>query len=1366
MDLLDELKSTLPNCLLYDQVRIGSRLAVILRQNPDRSAPSLRAELEQLKALAVKSADLCLRRAARRPTPEYPENLPVSQRRADIIEALKHHPVIVIAGETGSGKTTQIPKMCLDAGFGVRGRIGCTQPRRVAALSISRRVAEELKVPWGKDVGCKIRFDDTTSPETVVKFMTDGILLAEVQGDPHLTEYEVIVIDEAHERSLNIDFLLGHLRYLIQRRPDLKLIITSATIDTARFAQAFGGAPIIEVSGRVYPVETRYAPLNELQEDSGDQTFIDAAATAIEDILTSSYLGDCLVFLPGERDIRELKDLLITRRITGIEIIPLFGRLSGSDQQRAFSDSSQRKVVLATNIAETSITIPGIRYVIDSGRVRLSRYNPRTRTKRLPVEPVSQSSANQRKGRAGRIAEGICIRLYSEDDFNSRPAFTQPEIQRANLAEVILRMKAARLGEIETFPFLEPPSPAAIRSGYELLTELGALDETRTLTPLGVDLARLPVDPTIGRIILQSTQEGVLEEVLVIAAGLSIQDPRERPFEEASAATTAHKRFQHPTSDFITLLNLWNAFHDQWEKLRTQNQLRKFCKANYLSYLRMREWVDIHSQLSSTFHETIGARWMESDDSEPENPVHPESTTSAESTAVLTLQDKRYQGIHRAVLTGMLGHVAQKTEKNLYKATGNRQVAVFPASSLHEKNVVRPPAARPRADAPPVVAARSVQPEWIVAGEIVETSRLFARTLAGIDPTWIAELGAHLCKRAYDQPRWDPGDGQVVARERITFHGLEVANRKVAYGRIAPDESASIFIRAALVEGGLIESVNDADDGFSGKGRSPRQNQPMPIRRRWQVHDSGFLDHNQRVMDRIQTWQTRVRKHSLHNLDDALVRFYSERIPRVSSVAELNELLRDRLPKEPHFLRATEKDLVGDLELSFDASAFPERVSVGDHSIAVNYAYAPGEEHDGPTFRVPLGLLPIVKETAIAWGVPGLRAEQIHHLLRELPKNLRRDLQPFAPKVAEIVAEFRPTGDRFLDELAFFVSQKYSITIPAGVWQPDQLPNHLRPRVEIVGPNQTPLMAGRNLQLLEQKCIVTKSPDLDKLWRKATSRWEQYGITQWSLGSIPKRIEETDGEGGVVIAFPGLELEEGGVCLKLFRSEAEARKATGPAWMRLLEYPLSRELAWMQKDLRSLERYKLLYSSLGTGDELLDSALDHLKAHLFPPPAELTLSAYEAAIREADQRARGVVPAFVDRVGLVLQKRQELMVLKRPFPGQRLDLDRLLPRRFLATTPFSHLQHTVRYLRAMQLRAERASVNPVKDSERAKLVEPYQKALAERERGKKTGCEALGRFRWMLEEFKVSLFAQELGTAEPVSSKRLDALLSEIDSTA
>ena len=1364
MNPIDDLKNWLPQCLLYDQVRLGSRLAVLLRSGA--AADSMRREIEDLSRQARRSADLCARRAMQRPEVRYPESLPVALRREEIVAAIRNHPVVVIAGETGSGKTTQIPKMCLEAGLGIRGKIGCTQPRRVAALTISRRVAEELSVPWGKQVGCKIRFSDQTSPETLIKFMTDGILLAETQGDPHLSEYDTLVLDEAHERSLNIDFLLGHLRQLVTQRRDLKVVITSATIDTNRFAAAFGNAPIIEVSGRLYPVDAVYRPLDPEAEEEGDQTYVDAAATTVEDILTSSSGGDILVFLPGERDIRELRDLLESRGVGGVNVIPMFGRLSGSDQQRVFAESPTRKVVLATNIAETSITIPGIRYVVDAGLARLSRYNSRSRTKRLPIEPVSQSSANQRKGRCGRVEAGVCYRLYSEEDFLARPLFTQPEIQRANLAEVILRMKSARLGEIETFPFLDMPSPAAIRAGYDLLQELGALDANRALTPLGADLAKLPVDPTIGRIVLQSHREGVLDEVLVIASGLSIQDPRERPFEEAAAATSAHRKFQHPTSDFLTLLNLWIAFHEQWQRLKTQNQLRKFCKANFLSYLRMREWVDIHAQLEGTFHETMGASggnaWDEEDaegeEGAAENPT--EAAVREKPVSQWTAADKKFQAVHRAILTGLLGHVAQRSERNLYKATGNRVVAVFPASTLHDKGTPQKPAPQPRgsASAKPVEKAR--QPEWIVAGEIVETSRLFARTLVGDDPDWIAELGAHLCKCTHDQARWDPVSGQVIARERVTYHGLELIHRRVAYGPIAPKEATAIFIRTALVEEGICD-VSEEEPEPRALSRSTEATRPAG-RRRWQLQSAKFIEYNRALRERIEAWQTRSRHHSIGDLDEAFCRFYARLLTAVSSVQELNKLVQENSRDGSMFLLAQERDIVGDVDTRYDATAFPSTVSLGTHSVPIDYAYAPGEDRDGATLKVPVGLWSLVKEASVAWSVPGLREEQIALLLKELPRTLRRDLQPHAPKVLEIIAEFKPAAGRFLDELAAFISRRYQVPVPAGTWQWEQLPNHLRPRVELMGPHQKPIAAGRDLGTLEKSIETVKAPAVDDLWKQACARFEKPGATQWSFGSIPKQVELTGSGGAMLVAFPGLVEEAGHVALRLFRKESEAARRTLIGWARLLEFALSRDLAWVQKDLRSLERHKILFATMGSGDELVESAFVHLKRKVFPAPQTLDENSFQAAVVEGRELMKGVVPPFVDCVGQILQRRQELLTFKTPYPKLREELDRLVPKDFLIRTPPDRLPHLLRYLRAMRLRAERAALNTLKDQERSRLVQPYADACCSRTNVSEEKRETLERLRWMVEEFKVSVFAQELGTAEPVSAKRLQALVEEL----
>jgi ATP-dependent helicase HrpA len=775
------------------------------------------------------------------PAIRYPEDLPICARRAEIVETLRAHQVLVVAGETGSGKTTQLPKMCLEAGLGERGRIGCTQPRRVAALSVSRRVAEELGVTWGREVGCKMRFNDDTGPQTRVKFMTDGILLAEIQSDPLLRDYSALILDEAHERSLNIDFLLGYLQGLLKRRADLKLVITSATIDTEAFSNAFGGAPVIEVSGRLWPVDVRYAPLESFSgvEAAEDFGHIEAAVRATEEALIESDAGDVLVFMPTERDIREARELIEGNLGSGIEVIGLYGRMPAAEQQRIFEPGPRRRVIVATNIAETSLTLPRIRYVIDSGLSRMSRYNPRTRTKRLPVEEISQSSANQRTGRAGRVQDGICIRLYAEDDFAKRPRFTQPEIQRANLAEVILRMKAFRLGEIETFPFLNPPQANAIRAGYQLLHELGALSETDELTPLGAELARLPIDPTLGRMLLQARQENALPELLVIAAGLSVPDPRERPEEQKEAAAAAHRAFADPDSDFLTLLNIWQASPERQTR-GSANALRRFCKANFLSAARMREWRDIYYQLADAVEDMSPRR-------------------RGGTTAPTRQQggETPYGAIHCSVLAGLLGQIAQRQERNVYKASANRLVTLFPGSGLYERREKFKKGAEPKP------AEKSRQPPWIVAGEIVETSQLFARTVASINPEWVLELGAHLCRYRYSEPHWSAKEQRVLALERVLVHGLEIARRSVDYGRIEPAEATELFIRGALV----------AEEG------------KIALR---------FFEENRKLRDKVETALTRVRSRRAHDLDEALYRFYAARLENVSSIHDLNRLVRER----------------------------------------------------------------------------------------------------------------------------------------------------------------------------------------------------------------------------------------------------------------------------------------------------------------------------------------------------------------------------------------------------------------------------------------------------------------------------------------
>lgn len=1424
---IEEIKVLLPQALLWDWVRLGSRLVRLLRDHHHRDLHE--AVLNRL--LAQARASVALREERRRQVPalSYPEQLPITPRKDEIVAAIRAHQVVIIAGETGSGKTTQIPKMCLEAGLGIEAKIGCTQPRRVAALAISRRIAEELDVTWGREVGCKIRFDDRSSRETYIKLMTDGILLAETQGDPLLTEYNALIIDEAHERSLNIDFLLGYLKGLVVKRPGLKLIITSATIDTAAFSQAFDHAPVIEVSGRLYPVEVVYAPFDPASEESGDITYVDAAVGAAAQVLREPGGGDVLIFMPGERDIRETSDLLTARVGEGAEVIPLFGRLSAGEQQRVFASAPRRKIVVATNIAETSLTIPGIRYVIDSGLARLSRYNPRTRAKRLPIEPISQSSANQRKGRSGRERNGVCIRLYGEADFAARPLYTQPEIQRANLAEVILRMKAFRLGEIETFPFLNPPSPAAIGGGYALLQELGALDPARELTPLGQSLARLPIDPTLGRMLLQSQHEHATRELLIIAAGLSIQDPRERPREQKESAAAAHQRFADPRSDFLTLLNLWNAVHDQWETLRTQSQRRKFCKANFLAYLRMREWQDLHAQL----HEAL------------------------EDLGTLRLNESSaaYDAIHRSILAGLLGHVARRVERNLYQGAANRQVAIFPGSALYERaekqkkgrrleaegGIQKTGVGSPRAEG----AGSPHQPQWIVAGEMVETSQLFAHTIAGVDPRWIVELAPHLCRITHQNPHWNARAGQVLVEERLTLYGLEVHQRNAAYGNINPKEATEIFIRSALVEEDLFSEAEASEaeknraslaSGGAGVPPAPGSWARRPRGRRElgpmtdvkaeasagrvqslttlggggrDVHAAryAFLAHNRQVRQKVENWQTRRRRHDLGDLDQSLFNFYAQRLENVSSLHGLDRCLRGQ--KDPHFLCVTEADLTGGQDLTYDTAAFPDAVPLGGQPVPVSYAYTPGEEDDGVTLKLGQALAQVVSPATVEWAVPGLREAQIGELLRALPKGLRRQLMPFPPKVSEIARDLRPAGHSLRHDLSRFIQQRYGVEVPVTAWPAEALPQHLRPRIEIVGHDQQPILAGRDLHQLRRhlESVKVKPAGEPPAWSALARQWERFGLTGWTFGDLPERLTVQEGAATPLYAWPGLEVEPAEplhapaapgagakatyVNLRLFRSRDAARKASAGGIERLLELALQKDLAWLQKDLRALTRLEPLFGDLCSVEELQAAAFANLKRHLAPrqPLSGLTAAHFHAAVEQARSRLPGLGVKLIEGLEPILNLRREVLRRRKaapaglstrprtltglgqlragPAPAAAPDpvageLAALLPRNFLDTMSFERLVHVPRYLKALLIRAERAALNPVKDQERARRVAPYQEALRRLQAAQadsESGRQCAEEFRWMVEEFKVSLFAQELGTAFPVSAKRLDEQL-------
>ncbi len=1239
-------------------------------------------------------------------TIRYPEELPIAAHREEIFRLLEANQVVVLAGETGSGKTTQIPKMCLDAGFAERGKIACTQPRRVAALSISRRIAEELGVVWGEEVGAKIRFTDRTRRDTLVKVMTDGMLLTEIQSDPDLRAYSVIIVDEAHERSLNIDFLLGYLKLLLKRRRDLKVIITSATIDTKAFSAAFGNAPILEVSGRVYPVETRYVPVDELLEESGEMTYIDAVGRSIRMILDWNIPGDILVFLPGEKDIREVRDILEGKGFSRLEVLPLFGRLTASEQERIFRSSRQRKVILATNIAETSITIPGIRFVVDSGLARISRYSAHTHTRRLPIEKISRSSANQRKGRAGRMSDGVCLRLYSEEDFRARDAYSTPEILRCNLADVILRMIAFRIGDIRTFPFLDPPTERAIRSGFELLVQLGALDAANNLTPLGRKLAHLPVDPTVARMLLEASREGCLREVLVIAAGLSIQDPRERPMDLAREADEMHRRFRHPDSDFLTLLNIWNTYHDEMERL-SQNQLRKFCKSHFLSYLRMREWRDIHTQLTRSLKELKSFR---------ENP-----------------EPAEYDQIHRALLSGLLSGVAHLEEGNLYRATRNRKVMIFPGSGLFRKGERKKGPKKGKAP----VGPKTGGPKWILAGEFMETTRLYARTVARIEPAWILKAAEHVLTRRHTDPVYDEKGERVLVRERMLLYGLEIGARKIPFVRIDPGAATEIFIREALVEGRL--------------------------RTRAAFHEA-----NRELLETIMEQQTRLRVGSEWALEERMYRFYADRLENVGSYADLRGFLRDRHGGRDTVLHMAETDLLGDAEGSLAGDQFPDAADLQGIHLDLEYAYRPGDEEDGATLKVPVEAFESVDPERIDWVVPGYIRQRIEYLLRGLPKTVRKQLFPLADLAQELALKVSPEKGALLDQLSRLIEEQRGIRIQPRDWPREAVPDHLQPRIEVVDRRSQTIAAGRDWEKVRQqygeavRSGFSKGEGRERLdiWKAACARHEREKLRPGDLPALPRELHLGDLAGLPVKAWPGLKKDSAGVHLRLFTDPETAVAETRKGFPALCGEALGRDLGWLERDLgKELKRVALGFAFLMDSGTLSGDAFDLLRRDLLacPDPLRLEPSAMEAAVGRAREKMRGLAPRFVDLLEDILKERDRVLQSAGRVRAWQLELQALVHRRFLRELELANLYQYPRYLKALSLRIERARRDPAKDAQKAeKLMEFVLRFQKE-----KAPPALKRRLRWLLEEYKVQVFAQELGTPVKVSPRVIEKAFEE-----
>jgi len=1294
------------------------------------------------------------RRRALAPKIVYPDNLPVVERRDDIAAAIRDHQVVVIAGETGSGKTTQIPKICLEIGRGLGGMIGHTQPRRIAARSVAERIAGELDVELGHAIGYQVRFTDHSSRDTLVKVMTDGILLAELQRDKELRRYDTIIIDEAHERSLNVDFILGYLRQLLPRRPDLKVIITSATIDPQRFAQHFsvGGvpAPVVEVSGRTYPVELRYRPLfGETPEDERDQ--VTGITEAVEELWTESNRGegqDILVFLSGEREIRDAADALGALDLPQTEILPLFGRLSAAEQHRVFSRARGRRVVLSTNVAETSLTVPGIRYVIDTGTARISRYSQRTKVQRLPIEPISQASANQRAGRCGRVADGICIRLYSEEDYAARPEFTDPEILRTNLASVILQMTTLGLGDVARFPFVDPPDSRQISDGVRLLEELRAFDQEpeapvtdgpvgsegervggeeagkeragrdqavsggargdgghrRRLTAYGRQIALLPVDPRLARMVIEADGLGCLREVLVIVAAMSIQDPRERPLEKQELANAAHRRFANEHSDFVAFLNLWTYLQEQ-QDLLSGSAFRRMCKAGFLHYLRIREWQDLHQQLRQACKQAGF------------------DTSRGAGSDTLDLD-----AVHRALLSGLLSHVGVRDEAGReYLGARGARFGISPGSSLFRK-----------------------QPQVVMAGELVETSRLWARTTARIDPLWAEELGAHLVKRSYSEPRWSAKQGSAVATERVTLYGVPlVVARTIGYAAVNPEEARDLFIRRALVEGD------------------------------WTTHHRFFHD-NALLVTRLSELEARTRRRDILVDDETLVRFYDERIPPlVVSARHFDSWWKKESRRRPQLLTFTEDLLVNDGAGRVNRDDYPSTWRQGDLELPVTYQFEPGTADDGVTVHVPVEVLNRVAADDFDWQVPGLREELVTALIRSLPKVIRRLLVPAPEHAAAATRELAarnlsPTDGPLTAVLARVLRETHGVVVNPGDWDLDRVPPHLRITFVVEDHRGAAVVKGHDLDALRDAA----APQVRQQVARAGAAVERTGLREWTIGEVPPDFTSTSPGGRTVQGFPALVDDGGSVSLRILptRSEATAEHRVGVR--RLLILGTTPPWKQVLSRLSNTQKLALSHNPHGSVPKLLEDcqacAVDVLAAERIQHEVR-TPEDFAAALAAVRTHVATKVVQVVGLVEPVLAEHLEIVrrldAMTAPALGPlvadvRSQLTELIRPGFVADTGFARLGDLDRYLRAVLHRLDRAPADLVKDTRSAEQVlsvEATYAGLLASLRPAQRASEEVVAIGLMLEELRVSLFAQTLGTAYPVSVKRIQRAIDAVE---
>jgi ATP-dependent helicase HrpA len=1220
-------------------------------------------------------------RAVPRPV-HFPEELPISAWVREIAAAVDAHPVVIVAGETGSGKTTQLPKICLAMGRGLSAHIGVTQPRRIAATSVAARVAKELDVELGREVGYQIRFSNKSGPGTYVKFMTDGILLAELQGDPMLRAYDTLIIDEAHERTLNIDFLLGFVKRLLPKRPDLRVIISSATLDPLRFAAFFDDAPILQVTGRAFPVEVIYRPPATDEAD-----LVEAIASTVEEITELDPREDILVFLPGEREIHEAMAALTEHALPHTELLPLYGRLSQADQARVFQPLPQRRVVLSTNVAETSLTIPGVVYVIDTGLARINRYNARSGVTQLLVEPISRASADQRKGRAGRTRSGVCFRLYEEQDYASRPAYTDPELLRVGLAGAILQMKALGLGDIEHFPFLDPPPKRAVDEGYRVLEELGALDAEGHLTDIGKKLARLPVDPRIGRMILAGEQEGALGEILIIAAALGIQDPRERPLAAARQADQAHQKFRSESSDFSALLKLWR-FYQEAQSRQTQGQLRKLCRDHFLSYLRMREWSDVHQQISRIARE-MGFR--------------PNEAAAGD------------EAVHRALLPGLLSRVGMwHPEQRVYLGARQTRFQLHPSSGLARK----PPA-------------------WIVAAELVQTSQLFARTAARIDPAWLEAAGGPLCKRSYGEPHWEQRPAKVIAKEQVTLYGLPIVrDRKADFGPIDPRAARRLFLIHALVRQEYA-------------ARAP------------------FMDHNERLFEQVRRLRDKARKSDMLADDDAIARFFDQRVPDDVTSGKTFEQWRGKAEAEdPRRLYLSLADVLLDEATDLSPERFPDTIALYGATLPLSYRFDPGEDDDGITLTLPLTLLPQVDPGVLEWTIPGWHAEKITRICQSLPKAVRKALTPLPEMAGEIARSLRPFEGPMLPALGRAIFDLTGSRVAPDAWNLEDLPPYLRFYFRIEDGDRV-IGQGRDLGDLKQRFGARAREAWGAL---ATSNWELVGLQNFSFDALPEQVLVEMG-GQRLLAYPALVDAETTVARRLLASRAAADEATRGGLRRLFLLQMGSSLHRIEQQIPASVAMSSLSDGAGPAPRrqlalrALDEAFKLTDEASFPRTRGAFTARLEAGRRELPATI-AALGKLAQEIGVELDKaRAELRALtgKPGAPRDSLDdvrtqLAHLVPHGLLMLAPRERLAHLPRYLRAIQIRLGRLPNGPQKDQAKAQQVMPFWNDwLTHHEglRARGVPAEAVEAFRWLVEEYRVSIFAPELRAIVPVSPQRL-----------